>query len=181
MARLHASNPRRNPRQSRDLSGRTPAAISARSRLRRASGAVRPRSTLREGAFCCAKHPACLWRPVRCRRIVRASSSRLPTAATATGACSERLKQDAGSRAPKAASGEAGGRRIRFSSSIRRSSPEAIVPMARLCGGSPRITDHGIAACPLSAWRYQERYVAWVCSGAYYLYRNSAASPSSPM
>jgi hypothetical protein len=178
LARLHASNPRRNPRQSRDLSGRTPAAISARSRLRRASGAVRPQSTLREGAFCCAKHPACLWRPVRCRRIVRASSSRLPTAATATGACSERLKQDAGSQAPRAASAEAGGRRIRFSSSIRRSSREAIVcnslseglstrkalalcealprdrissSTARLCGGSPQITDQGIAACPLSA------------------------------
>ena len=111
MARLRASPPRRNPRQSRDLSDRTPAAISARSRSRRASGAVRPRSTPREGAFCCAKHRACLWRPVRCRRIVRASSARMPTAATAIDACSERQRQTAGSRAPKAASAEVGGRR----------------------------------------------------------------------
>ena len=111
MARLRASTPRRIPRQSRDLSCRTAAAISARSRSRRASGAVRPRSTLREGAFCCAKHRACLWRPVRCRRIVRASSARMPTAATAIDACSERQKQTAGSRAPKAASAEGGGRR----------------------------------------------------------------------
>ena len=111
MARLRASTPRRNPRQSRDLSDRTAAAISARSRSRRASGAVRARSALREGAFCSAKHRACLWRPVRCRRIVRASCARMPTAATAIDACSERRKKTAGSRAPKAASREVGGRR----------------------------------------------------------------------
>ncbi len=120
LAGLHASTLRRSPRQSRILSGPPAAEISARSRSRPASCAVRRRCALTEGPICCTKHRACLWRPVRCQKIVRASFARMPIAATEIGACSERAKQTVGLRASKAAGGALGGRR---KSNLRRRCP----------------------------------------------------------
>jgi hypothetical protein len=123
LAGLHASTLRKHPRQSRILSGQSPAEISARFQSRPASCAVRRRCALMERPICCTKHRACLWQPVRCQRIVRASFARMPTAAPEIDACSERAKQTAGLQVSKAAGGELGGRRkndLRFKGALSR-------------------------------------------------------------
>jgi len=85
-------------------------AISGRSRSCRASRAVRRQCSLREGPICCAKRHACPCMAARCRRIVRVSSSRMPTAATVIDGYSDQPKQIACLQGSRAASKD-GGRR----------------------------------------------------------------------
>jgi hypothetical protein len=95
------------------LNQRPPPRTTVRSRLSRASNAVRLQRMLWASRISFVRRPGCPWWAARSQRTVHASSRKLLTAVTVTAVCSARQRLAAGSRVPRIANElDAGRRRI---------------------------------------------------------------------